>query len=375
MTGESPVRPVAAHETEPLRPGSAVRPDWRLTEHRRGVFHDFYEFHLRYGAHPGCVYYLMPYLRETYGWDDEEALWFAFLNGNTQNPVTSLLIHRRAPLPRHAASAVEFWKANYTRLAWDTDRRYHKKSFDRTVESYLHLIGDEQANVWASVALDGWPGVWAWASSIDGFGRLSAFSYSEYLRIMGVDVSCRDLMLGDMPGSRSHRNGLCIVLGLDQYDWHDSNPTFDGHYPPDLLETLRLEGRLLLQEAQLRAAGKPWARDVDYFTLESALCTYKSWHRPNRRYPNVYNDMLHDRIRAAEETWPDEDLDVFWSARSDRLPPHLRLEDNPGDPGVHPVKQNWYRETGEVIMMDVEYPRYVNGFNAAVRAGDLGTFR
>lgn len=35
------------------------------------------------------------------------------------------------------------------------------------------------------------------------------------------------------------------------------------------------------------------------FTLESALCTYKSWHRPNRRYVNVYSDMLHGRIDEA----------------------------------------------------------------------------
>jgi hypothetical protein len=32
-------------------------------------------------------------------------------------------------------------------------------------------------------------------------------------------------------------------------------------------------------------------------------CTYKSWHRPNRRYPGVYLDMFHDRIKNAETTW------------------------------------------------------------------------
>jgi hypothetical protein len=34
-----------------------------------------------------------------------------------------------------------------------------------------------------------------------------------------------------MKGSQSHRNGLAKVLGRDDLDWHDSNPTgFDGKY-------------------------------------------------------------------------------------------------------------------------------------------------
>ena len=45
--------------------------DWRLPEHRREVFLDFYEFHLRYRSHPGGVYYIMPYLKDRFGWSEE----------------------------------------------------------------------------------------------------------------------------------------------------------------------------------------------------------------------------------------------------------------------------------------------------------------
>lgn len=69
--------------------------DWRQPEHRREVFQDFYECHTSLGVHPGLVYALIPYLRKWYGWDDEQALWFAFLNGNSQHPLTSLMLHRR----------------------------------------------------------------------------------------------------------------------------------------------------------------------------------------------------------------------------------------------------------------------------------------
>ena len=52
------------------------------------------------------------------------------------------------------------------------------------------------------------------------FGRLSAFSYLEYLRIQGLNIECNNLFLDDVNGSRSHRNGLCMVLGRDDLDWY-----------------------------------------------------------------------------------------------------------------------------------------------------------
>src|SRR5712664_812772 len=207
----------------------------------------------------------------------------------------------------------------------------------------------------------------AWQTVRDDFytfGRLSAFSYLEYIRIMRVGkIDCDQLFLEDMQGSKSHRNGLAIVLGRDDLDWHDSNPGFNGEYSPETLSWLKEEGARLLEEAKQRAQGKPYSYDVSYFTLESALCTYKSWHRPNRRYPNVYADMFHDRIKKAESHWPGRDFSEFWDARREYLPEHLRLEDNPSDVGVKPPKQNHYRETGQVIMLDREWPCFKNDYN------------
>lgn len=337
--------------------------DFRLPQYRYDVFLDFYEFHLKYRAHPGCVYYLMPYLRDRYGWSREQALWFAFINGNTQNPVTSLILFRRAPEIHKHRELLTFFRDNYAQLEFDTDRRYHKKHFAKAVESYLDVVGTDQWDFWSDTARGGFGSMWRAATAISTFGRLSAFSYLEYVRIMGIDFDCDDLMLGDIDGSRSHRNGMCIVMGLDQYDWHKSNPNFDGKYPPELIGSLESQGARILSDMKKRAAGKDYERDVSYFTLESALCTYKSWHRPNRRYPNVYNDMLYNRIRKNEAAWPEEDLSVFWEARKAYLPDYLRLEDNPRDLGLHPKKQNHYLTTGQVIMMNRDYPYYKNEYN------------
>jgi hypothetical protein len=363
-----PGRGVRHAETE-LHPGL----DFRRPQYRREVFLRFYEFHLRYRAHPGAVYYLMPYLREALEWNDEEALWFAFINGNTQNPVTSLLIHRRFPHPNALSGLGAWFNDNYARLPFDTDRRHHKPGFPRAIGGYVQACGGRsQRSYWETAAEAGFPGIWAAANEIPTFGRLSSFSYAEYLKIMGVPFECDHLFLEDVPGSRSHRNGLCKVLGRDDLDWHSSNPGFDGNYA-GTFEWLEQEGAALLLDTMRRTVDDETIPhgDVSYFTLESALCTYKSWHRKNRRYPNVYNDMLHDRIHAVERLWPDEDLSVFWQARAEALPVHLRLEDMPCDPGCVPLKQNWYRETGEVIMMHRDWPEFRNGLNRDIELGRL----
>ena len=106
--------------------------DFRLPEYRREVFLRFFEFHLKYRSHPGSIYYLMPYLSEKEGWDNEQKLWFAYLNGNTQNPVTSYILIKRFPsLSELNLMELRDWfhgSKVYRNLQWDTDRRYHKLS-------------------------------------------------------------------------------------------------------------------------------------------------------------------------------------------------------------------------------------------------------
>lgn len=346
-----------------LRPGS----DFRLRGFRREVFLRFYLFHLRHRAHPGCVYFALPALAEARSWDGEQRAWAAFLNANTQNPVTTSLLMSVADHPRKSAKLLAYWKENYTRLAWDTDRRHHKSQLDLAVAGYKELTRKGQERYWRDAAAYGWPGVWEAATAIPTLGRLSAWSYAEYLRILLGDLPDADhLMLDDRAGSRSHRNGLLLVLGRDELMWWKPNPTFNGVYPRELLEEINAESFRLLDDARARATGSS-RKDVGFLTMESALCTYKSWHRPRRRYPGVYADMMYDRLRHAERIHGHQ-FGELWDARKKALPKILRLEDNPNDPGCVPAKQNWYLETGEVIQMHEDHPEFANGFSKNVDA-------
>ena len=347
--------------------------DFRLPEYRRAVFKRFYDFHTRYRSHPGGVYYLMPEISRRAGFTEEDKLWFAFINGNTQNPVTSWIIFNQFPNVSKAGDILGWFNKEWHRLQFDTDRRYQKKLFPMSSEKYMHLTRGNQEEYFhklyaRATGKAAFNPLWQTVTGkFLGFGRLAAYSYTEYLVVMGLPVECDSLMLWDMGGSKSHRNGLSIVLGRDDLDWHASNPSFNGEYGNDLLTWLESEADVLLSECKSfsKTTENPYVHEMGYHTFESALCTYKSWHRPNRRYPNVYNDMLHERIVHAQYLWPDMDLSMFWDIRKDVLPKHLRLEDNPRDCGLHPSKQNHYLNTGEVIMMDTEFPEFKNNWMAA----------
>lgn len=347
--------------------------DFREPQYRREVFLRFYEFHLRYRTHPGCVYLLFPELLRDR--PREDWLWFALINGLTQNPVTTMVIFQHFPeVPREERRLQElddWFNQNWARLAFDTDRRYQKKDFPAAVRAYSKALDGEtqeaffvdrhmQNEATPMAAFD-----WLWKvvdKQFLSFGRLSTWSYLEYLFICGLDLEPSSMMLRDMSGSKSHRNGLALVLGRDDLDWR-KDTAFQGKYRPEVLAWMESEADLLISEMKCRhvsqSSGEEWYRHISRFTLESALCTYKGWHRPNRRYPNVYADMLYDRILRGEKDWPAFDFTPFWEARK-VLPAHLRLEDNPDDPGLQRVKQNHYRNTGQVIMMDKDWAVFRN---------------
>lgn len=358
--------------------------DFRLPQYRRAVFQLFYGFHLKHRSHPGCVYYLLPELANRLKWSMEDRLWFAFLNGNTQNPITSLIIFRRFPNPfdkKQMATLPKWFEAEKKRLFFDTDRRHHKPLFPQSVDCYLKLMKGSKSQErffrdrFAGSPTENFNSLWPVVyDTFETFGRLSAFSYLEYLSL-SLPIEASGLMLDDIEGSKSHRNGLCRVLGREDLDWHESNPSFDGKYSPKILEWLTQEGERLLFSCRQQFRKETFYGDgeIDYFSLESALCTYKSWHRPNRRYPNCYNDMAYNRLREADKAWCWEDLDIFREIRKDCVPEHLRVEDNFGDPGLSPEKQNHYLNTGQVIMMDREYPCFQNDFNDLIRSRNDAT--
>ena len=363
-----------------------MQPDWREPGNRREIFQRSYTFSLRHRNFPGMVYSMLPAVADLFDLDDDGKAWLAWLNGNTQNVVTSMLLLEAAPSWTDWTKAVDFWNEHFKALEWDTDRRHQKNRFGEATEQWATRLVDEltgPAEAWLEHSTDG-RDAFRYAMSQPHMGRISAWSYMEFARILLPFIPDVDGWYLGESSSRSHRNALCMLAGYDEawgWDKEQSDIPFMLDLLPELEE--RAEGLLLAAEARnavtVYGANGPEHQVqnplVSRLTLESALCTFKSWHKPNRRYPNVYADMMYQRIRKAETRFG-RTLTDLWEIRKDTLPPALRLEDNPGDPGLSSVKQNWFRETGEVHYLHMEFPDMEpSGFERAVAAGEFGERR
>lgn len=342
--------------------------DFRKPEYRREVFLRFYEFHLKHKSHAGGVYYFIPYLSNYFNWSLEERLWFGTINGLTQYVMTSLAIFNHVPVPPFSDEEFDkfdkWFNESWTILPFDSDRKYQKRDCPRALKIVNELVKSKYGSL-KNLYTGDFDNLWKRArTELFSLGRLGAWSGLEFIKLSSLgelNFEWNTLMLEDLSGSKSHRNGLCIVLGRDELDWHDKiNPTFDGKYSKEQIEWLKEEGAILLNEAKERFKDKSFINDVGYETLETTLCCYKSWHRPNRRYPSVYNDMAYGRLIETEAKNPNLDLTVFWKAREQYLPKELRIECNPNHPqyGTNKLSkwhQNLYKETGKIHTMGIDW--------------------
>lgn len=337
--------------------------DYRDPALRRQTFMHSWQFHIMYGTHPGCVHHLLPAIADAYELDDSGLAWLVWLNGNTQNPASSmLLLEASGGSVAGWRQAIDFWDEHFTMLEWDIDRRHQKSAFAKATEKLVTCYGVEDLErYWLTNGLLGWDQTWRYANSLPFMGRLSAWSMTEYARILFGDEVIPDadsLILEDASGSRSHRSGLAVVAGYDApyWTWEETK---------DMVPELAALGESLLADMQVIDTR------ASRLNLESALCCYKSWHKPKRRYPNVYADMAYNRIRKAESRFGDR-FETLWEARRVALPTWARLEDTPNDPGMVVAKQEHYLHTGQPIMMGHVWPEYWSDFDQKVEDGGFG---
>ena len=155
--------------------------DYRLRENRREYFDKLYGLNLTYGVMPGLVYLYMPELARRYDWDAEQRLWFAFLNGLTQNPITSMSLAKRLPsVPPPNSKLTQFsewFNSEWDRLQFDTDRRYQKTHTPEAIRTYANLVAEHGGSQAAMLSGKTYAELWALVRGrYHSFGRLSSCS-------------------------------------------------------------------------------------------------------------------------------------------------------------------------------------------------------
>ena len=317
--------------------------DYRLQQNRRESFIRWYAWSLKYDDCDPAVW-CTNYLHNRYEHNDEERIWLAWLYGNTYQLPTAWVLKNEFPdFELATVDRMEQWNAtNYKRLRYQTDTKWNKGHLPAMFESYQKFIGNKtQRERLESYYGDNeeanfenlWEGI---KSSLHKFGRYSTWFYLQHLRhTAGIRVSPTSLMLSDFDGSRSHRNGLLYALGRE--DLVDRKLTA-GEYLD-----LERESKSILEETRDRFPSLK--NEIDFFTMETCLCSYKKIFRAHHgRYLGYYLDRQAEEIKQAEKDgWYGIDWDVLWQARNETI--DLRLDQ---DRGIDKDRFSSFLNTGKL---------------------------
>lgn len=321
--------------------------DYRLKDNRRAYFESLYSMHLQHRVHPGLVYIYLPGLVKLHRLDPEDTLWLAFLNGITQNPITTMRMFQELPTcprPGDDLTAFTAWfNEEWAALAFDTDRQKNKRLTLDAIKGYAALV-EEAGSQRALYAEKSYKDAWDTAERIPSFGRLSAFSYLEYVHLLGYGPGADDLFFEDKEGSRSHRNGMLFLHGFDDLVWDKRLPNgITGKYKdlPGMAKSMMIQSDRFLDGLRKERPDLP---DVGYNTYESALCAFKNSFF-GRRYPGVYADMGWDRIKWYEDRGMSDGTRDFRDMREEHLPDWLRIEVEV-KPVERSVRAKQFPETG-----------------------------
>lgn len=302
--------------------------DYRLEQNRREAFIRWYAWSLKYDDCDPAVW-CTNYLHKRYEHNDEERIWFAWLYGNTYQLPTAWVLKNEFPdFELATVDRMEQWNtANYKRLRYQTDTKWNKGHLPAMFESYQKFIGNKTQretleSYYGSTEEENFDSLWkVIKSSLHKFGRYSTWFYLQHLRhTAGIRVKPTSLMLDDYDGSRSHRNGLLLALGRDN--------DVDRKLTSSDYANLESQAYEILYETSARFP--ELVDQIDFFTMETCLCSYKKIFREHHgRYLGYYLDRQAEEIIKAEgDGWYGIDWDVLWQARNETI--DLRLDHKQG---------------------------------------------
>lgn len=302
--------------------------DYRLKENRREAFIRWYAWSLKYDDCDPAVW-ATNYLHNRYSHNDEERIWFAWLYGNTYQLPTAWVLKNEFPdFELATVDRITQWNTtNYKRLRYQTDTKWNKGHLPSMFASYQKFIGDRtqretMENYYGSTDEENFDNLWTVTKdSLHKFGRYSTWFYLQHLKhTAGIRINPTSLMLSDYDGSRSHRNGLLLALGRDD--------DYDGKLTAVDYSNLESQASEILCETKERFP--ELANQVDFFTMETCLCSFKKIFREKHgRYLGYYLDRQAEEISQAEKDgWYGIEWQVMWDARSETI--DLRLDDKRG---------------------------------------------
>jgi len=256
------------------------------------------------------------YLFRRFEHNKEQKLWIAWLYGTTYYLPTTWIIWNEFPdMELVGVDRLTKWNnENYKRLRYQTDTKWNKGHLPAQFVSYKNWVDNRSQRETFAPFVDSSPQenfdrLWLEAKSkFHKFGRYSTWFYLQTLKqCCDMPIEPSNLMLNDHDGSRSHRNGLCMAVGED--DWYDQKLTSKQ------LEYLDEQANYILQQVREEFP------NTDYFDMETCLCSFKKLFRTKHgRYLGYYIDRQAEEIAQCEKDgWFGIDWQPLWDSRVETL--------------------------------------------------------
>ena len=324
--------------------------DYRIKENRREAFIRWYAWSLKYNDCDPAVW-LTNYLNKRFEHNSEQKIWFCWLYSNTyQLPTSWVLLNEFPDFELATYDRLNSWNTeNYLKLRYQTDTKWNKGHLPVMFNSYKEFISDstqKQAieSCYGQNEKENFKNLWEIVNSkFYKFGRYSTWFYLQHLKsTANIKIEPTSLMLNDYSGSRSHRNGLLLALGRDsECDTKLSKEQYDylEHEASSILE------EMLGRFPELKS-------DLDFFTMETCLCSFKKIFREKRgRYLGYYLDRQAEEICLAEnDGWIGIDWNVLWQARSECLTSFLDKRT-----GIDKFKFSNFINTGKLQYLELMF--------------------
>jgi len=287
-----------------------------LSTKRKQDFINWYKWSLSIKDCDPAIY-MTNYLFDRFEHNREQKLWISWIYGTTYFLPTTWVIWNEFPdMKLVGLDRLKDWNnENYKRLRYQTDTKWNKGHLPAQFESYKKWVGDRtQHEAFYSGFIEGSPKLnfknlyQEVKTNFHKFGRYSTWFYLQTLKqCCKFPIEPDSLMLDDYDGSRSHRNGLCMALGED--DWYDKKLNTDQ------LAYLDVQSYLILEKVR---------RDfpnTDYFDMETCLCSFKKLFRiKHGRYLGYYLDRQSEEIKKCEaDDWKGIDWQPLWDARVETI--------------------------------------------------------
>ena len=333
-----------------LRPLEDV--DYRIKENREEAFLLMYaamletgELHQQFRLMLRAIRDDESYSKQSKAKRIEMELWLAFLWGACYNGVGPWTIISKFPTPPIGRVKInrfkEWYNLNFSRMRFDTDCRYRKSKMIDCVESYVSKIKAHGSQYKMILAVargdkhDPFSNLWGLSLSIRHFGRLAAWNHLEAASIVltdyGLHFDAYDLMLEDITGSESNRNGVAWVMGREDLCTKKGLKPNGQHLTEIEVESLIGWANTLWHKAQDKLF-KINARKT-LFNFETALCWFKKMisRTTHSRYLGWDGDRTWSELQYIESAWPEIGTAALWKAREDEEPHTLLCEKYPED--------------------------------------------